>query len=157
MEKDRPAFCASAVRAAGDHIVGRFPIHAAGDVGKFGGKLLRFDRVDLPAQSGFEEKAVGGCRKERRAGKLELHPAIHFDQRLAWLEVAVRILVGVGLTRRTNDLALDGVAGDDVAIGSYRVPERKLDGLALVFVQQPVLCNHGCIVVLLDDSEGGLG
>ena len=44
-----------------------------------------------------------------------------------------------------------------MAVGANGVAQRKMNGLALVFLEEPVLGDDSGIVVLLDDAEGRLG
>ena len=52
-------FANAVARVGRYHVVGGFPTEAAGDVGELGGELLSLFGVDLPAQGGLEQQAIG--------------------------------------------------------------------------------------------------
>ncbi len=118
-----------------------------GDVGEFGGEARGAGRIDLPAESGLEQEAVGGRRKERRAGELELQVSVDFDERLV---------------AGSDDAAIDdgGLVGCGARHGTgFRRGEvvgLELDGLAFEFLQEGVLVDDAGVVVLLGDLEGDL-
>ena len=59
-----------------DHVIGGFPIEAAGDVGELGGEAVGFVGLDLPAQGGLEQQSIGGGGKQREvreAGTASCH------------------------------------------------------------------------------------
>jgi len=78
---------------------------------------------------------------------------VDLDQGLI-LNKLVVLVVLASLLGRANDLALDVGNGNDMAVVTCPAADLKVDGLTFVLLQQPILCDDGGIVVLLDDVEG---
>ena len=135
-----------------DDVVGCIPVEAAGDVGELGREAVGFVGVDLPAQGGPEEKAVGCGGKERSAGELELHLAVDFDEGLGGPAAGDltlgRVLVG-GLGAGADDFSRND-------LGALGGGDLEVDGFALVFLEEPVLIDDGGVVVLFEDVNGAL-
>ncbi len=143
-------FVAGDVGGVGDDdVVGCVPVETAGDVGELGREAAWFLRQNLPAQSGLEQKAVGGGRKQRGAGQLELHLAVDFNQRLRILAGLIAVVPALGLEAGTDDFSLHDLR-------SLGRRDLEVDGFAFVFLQEPFLIDEGGIVVLLEDPEGVL-
>src|SRR6478752_7517979 len=109
-------------------VVCRRPVEAAGDVCKLRGDVSGAVRVNLPAESRLQQQTIGCRWKQGKTRKLKLHAAFHFDERLALS------------TASTNDSARNNL------------PETRLevDGLALVFFQEPLLVHDTSVVVLFN-------
>ena len=124
-------------RSRCNHVIGCRPIKAAGDVGQLRRVASIGFGVDLPAQSRLQKQPIGCRWKERRSGKLELHFAVDFNQglsRLAVQHLAVKAVFGLPKIAGANDSARNNLR-------SLRCRDLKVDGLAFVFLQQPLLAH----------------
>src|ERR1035437_3058735 len=135
-----------------DNVVVGLPAHAAGDVGKLGGKFPGFVGGQHPLQARLQDGVIGETGEDRRAGKAEAQLAVDLDDgRLggtSHLGLIVLLTVPVNgeiVVWRVS--AADYFAFDDLR--SLRCPNLEIDRLTFVEGEQQRLgYGVGAIVLL---------